>query len=148
LDGALTSSRGDEPVTSGVRLLLVDPHARMRDVLSSVLSNEPGIAVVAGVGTLDEALAMVRRHRPHVALVDLGVFGDLGVAGLGQLRAARAQMAILAMTVVDTPAIERAAVRHGAAGRVLKDSAPAELATAVRNAAARARTLRVVPPQE
>jgi DNA-binding NarL/FixJ family response regulator len=131
-----------------VKVLVVDPHARMRAALSSVLSHEPGITVVADVGTVEEALTMVRRHRPRVTLVDVAVFGDRGAAGLAQLRTARAQMAILAMTVVDSPALERIAVRHGATGRVLKDSPAAELATAVRNAAAGTRTLRVVPRPE
>ena len=132
----------------GVRVLLIDQHVHMRAALTSVLSAEPGIEVVAAAGTLEEALMLVRRHRPQVTLVDVAVFGDVGVAGLARLRAARAQMAILAMAVVDDPTLERTAARYGAVGRVLKDSPPAELATAVRNAASDARTLRVVPPQE
>jgi DNA-binding NarL/FixJ family response regulator len=146
LPEAVMSTGNDDPATSGIRVLLVDPHARMRAALMSVLANEAGIAVVAGVGTVDEALTMVDRYRPQVALVDMAVFGDRGASGLGELRVARAQMAIIAMAVVDSPALEHAVVRQGAVGRVLKDSPPAELATAVRNAAKPARTLRVVPP--
>jgi DNA-binding NarL/FixJ family response regulator len=140
--------RGHDPERSAITVLLVDPHANMRAALSSALADEPGIAVVAAAGTLDDALTMVRRHRPRVALVDVAVFGDRGAGGLEQLHAARTPMAILAMAVVDSPGLEQTAVRHGATGRVLKDSSPTALAAAVRDAAAGTRKLRVVPPPE
>jgi DNA-binding NarL/FixJ family response regulator len=66
---------------------------------------------------------------------------------LGDLRAARAGMAIIAMGVVDNEALRHAAVRHGAVDRVLKDAPAAELARAIRNAAARGPHLCVVPPE-
>ena len=132
---------------SSVDVLLVDPHAPLRAALEAVLAAEAGIAVIAAVGTFDEALAALRNHRPHVALVDVGALGDRGLEGLAALCAARPLTAILAMGVIDDPAFERAAMRHGAVGRVLKDTAAAELAGAVRTAARRATRLRLAPPE-
>ena len=132
---------------SAVEVLVVDPHAPLRAALAAVLAAEAGITVIAAVGTFDEALAALRTRRPHVALVDIGALGGRGLEGLAALRAARPLTAILAMGVIDDPAFDRAAVRHGAVGRVLKDTAPAELAGAVRSAARHATRLRLAPPQ-
>jgi DNA-binding NarL/FixJ family response regulator len=140
------------PATEGeggsrVDVLLVDPHAPLRAALEAVLAAEAGITVIAAVATFDQALAALRKHRPHVALVDVGALGDRGLERLAELRAARPLTAILTMGVIDDPGLERAAVRHGAVGRVLKDAPAAELTGAVRMAARRATRLRLAPPE-
>jgi DNA-binding NarL/FixJ family response regulator len=113
-----------------------------------VLSAEDDIAVIASVGTLHEALAVVRLHRPDVALVDIAVLGDRGMGGLSELRAARSRMALLVIGVADDPALDREAVRQGAVGRLLKDAPEGELVDAVRAAARRPTRLRIVPPDD
>jgi two-component system response regulator DesR len=142
----LTGSSDADAAQPEVTVLLVDPHPKLRAALASVLAAEPGIAVLDAVGSLEEALAAVRRHRPQVALVDVGALGRWGIAGLAELRAARSLMAVLTMGVVDGPAFEREAVRHGAVGRVLKDMPAAELADVIRSAARRGARLRIVRP--
>ena len=79
-------------------------------------------------------------------MVDIAALGHRGLAGLAELRAARSQTAILAMGIVDDPALAHAAIRHGAVGRVLKDMPAAELAAAIRAAARSAPRLRIVRP--
>jgi DNA-binding NarL/FixJ family response regulator len=130
-----------------VTVVIVDPHTKLRAALVAVLAADAGITVIGAVGTFDEALAVVRLRRPRVALVDIAALGHRGVAGLAELRAARSRTAILVMGVVDDPALEHAAIRYGAVGRVLKDMTGAELAAAVRNAARRPPRLRIVPPE-
>ena len=129
-----------------VAVLIVDPHTKLRAALEAALAAEPRITVVAAVGTFDDALAAVRLRRPHVAMIDIAALGQRGLAGLAELRAARSRTAILVMSIVDDPALERAAIRHGAVGRVLKDMPAAELAAAVRAAARSASSLRIVRP--
>ena len=127
-----------------IPVLLVDPHPAIRGALASVLAAEPGIAVTAAVGTIDEALTALRRRRPEVALVDIAALGQRGIAGLAEVRAARSRTAILVMGVVESESSEREAVRHGAVGRVLKDMPPSAIAAAIRAAARRPARLRVV----
>jgi two-component system, NarL family, response regulator NreC len=135
-----------EASCASVDVLLVDAHIPLRATLEAVLAAEAGIAVVAAVGTFDEAFAALHSRRPHVALVDVGALGHRGLEGLADLLAARPLTAILAMGVIDDPAFDRAAVRHGAVGWVLKDTAAPELAAAVRMAARRTKRLTLVPP--
>ena len=139
-----TSTRRGSPGPVGV--LIVDPHTKLRAALEAALAVRGDIAVVAAVGAFDEALVAVRLRRPHVALVDVTAFGHRGMAGLAELRDAWPLTAILVMGIVDDPSLERAAIRYGAVGRILKDMPAAELAAAVRAAAGRAPRLRIVPP--
>jgi|tagenome__1003787_1003787.scaffolds.fasta_scaffold19897819_1 DNA-binding NarL/FixJ family response regulator len=143
----MTSVSPPAQARASVGVVLVDPHTKVRAVLEDVLAAEAGITVIAAVATFDEALVVFRRLRPRVALVDVGALGERGLTGLSELHAARPHTAILAMGVVADPALDRAAVRHGAVGRVLKDTPAPELAAAVRVAAGRARALRLVPPE-
>ena len=136
---------GATPTTT---VVLVDPPSRVRAALAAALSAEPGIAVVAAVGGLAEALVMLHRHRPHAALMDIAVFGDRGVAGLGDLRLVHTATAVVAMALADAAGLARAAARHGVVDLVLTDAPPAEIGCAVRKAAKRRSSLRIVPSAE
>jgi len=142
----VTSTSGESGIPSPVGVVLVDPHIKVRHALEAVLAAEAGITVMAAVATFDEALAALRLRRPQVAMVDIAALGPRGLAGLAELRAARSQTAILAMGIVDDPALAHAVTRHGAVGRVLKDMPAAELAAAIRAAARSAPRLRIVRP--
>jgi DNA-binding NarL/FixJ family response regulator len=137
------SDTGGAPVRA--RVLVADPHVAIRRALAHVIAGEPGIAVVASAGGLRETLEAIRTRRPDVALVDVAVLEGRGVSALRQLLDARPRMAILVMTVVEDPAFHHAAVRHGAAGRVLKDTPAPALARAIHDVAPTGH-LRVVPP--
>ena len=142
----MTSTSGESGSPAPISVLLVDPHTKVRGALEAVLAAEAGITVMAAVATFDDAVAALRLRRPQVAMVDIAALGHRGLAGLAELRAARSQTAILAMGIVDDPALAHAVIRHGAVGRVLKDMPAAELAAAIRAAARSAPRLRIVRP--
>jgi two-component system response regulator DesR len=137
------SDSGDAP--GRARVLVADPHAAVRRALAHAIAQEPGIAVVAATGGLRQTLEAIRTRRPDVALVDVAMLEGRGVSALHELLDARPRMAVLVITVVDDPAFHHAAVRHGAAGRVLKDAPASALASAIHDAAL-TRHLRAVPP--
>ena len=126
------------------RVLVADPHAAVRGALAHAIAQEPRIAVVAATGGLSQTLKAIRTRRPDVALVDVAVLEGRGVSALHELLDARPRMAILVMTVVDDPSFRHAAMRHGAAGRVLKDAPASALATAIHDAVPTGH-LRLVP---
>ena len=142
----MSSSSGVAGPPAPVRVLLVDGHAAIRDALATVLTMEPGIAVVGAAGGIEAAVALIRHQRPHVALVGLNVLDRRDWAGLRELIAARPRMAVLVMGVIDSPATARSAARHGAAGRLLKDAPAHEIVTAIRRAAKPSGRLRLLPP--
>lgn len=120
-----------------VRVLVVDDHPMMRAGLMALFDNDPGIEVLAAVGTTAEAVAEVKRERPDVVLMDLQFNRAFeGAHATREIRGLPEPPAVLILTNFDTEADIIAAIEAGAAGYLLKDAAPADITTAIRAAAA------------
>ena len=126
-----------------IRVLLADDQALVRGALAALLSLEPDLEVVAEVGSGDEVLDAVRRHRPDVALLDVEMPGLNGIAATAAVRAAFPDVRVLIVTTFGRPGYLRRALQAGASGFVVKDTPAAKLAEAVRRVHA---GLRVVDP--
>lgn len=120
-----------------VRVLVVDDHPMMRAGLTALFDNDPGIEVLAAVGTTAEAVAEVKRERPDVVLMDLQFNRAFeGAHATREIRGLPEPPAVLILTNFDTDADIIAAIEAGAAGYLLKDAAPEDITTAIRAAAA------------
>ncbi|WP_418959893.1 response regulator [Streptomyces tritici] len=120
-----------------IRLLLADDHPVVRAGLRAVLDTEPDFEVVAEAATAEAAVARAAAGGVDVVLMDLqfgaGMHGSEATAAITS-RAGGPR--VLVLTTYDTDADILAAVEAGAAGYLLKDAPPEELAAAVRTAAA------------
>ncbi|MGW0536861.1 response regulator [Streptomyces sp. NPDC003032] len=125
-----------------VRLLLADDHPVVRAGLRAVLDAEPDFEIVAEAATAEAAVEQAAATGPDgVAMVDV-VLMDLqfgagmhGAAATAAITAREGAPRVLVLTTYDTDADILAAVEAGAAGYLLKDAPPEELAAAVRTAA-------------
>lgn len=112
--------------------MIVDDHPIVREGLRGMLVAEADLEVVAEAGSADEAVAVAARVRPDVILMDLRMPGGDGVGAIERLPGFRV---IVLTTYADDADILRA-VAAGATGYLLKDVTRADLAGAVRDAAA------------
>ena len=94
-----------------------------------------GFEVVGETGQLDEALGLVARQRPNVALVDVPMENGHGLEVLAQVRGEMIDGALLAYSAFDNPCYLAKAVAAGAAGYVLKSRPLTDLIEAIRKAA-------------
>jgi NarL family two-component system response regulator LiaR len=119
-----------------IRVLIVDDHAVVREGLRTFLDLQDGIEVVGEAGDGEEALREAERLRPDVVLVDLVMPRLDGVETMRRLRerVPRARAIVLTSFLEDERLLP--AIRAGAAGYLLKNVQPQELARAVRTAAA------------
>jgi DNA-binding NarL/FixJ family response regulator len=118
-----------------IRLLIADDHPVVRDGLRGMMAAEEDLEVVGEAGNGIEALALVPRVRPDVALVDLRMPGLDGVATIRALRERHPEVRVLVLTTFDTDRDVVSAIEAGATGYLLKDAPRAELFRAVRAAA-------------
>lgn len=119
-----------------IRLLLCDDHELVRNGLRSFLELQPDMVVVGEAGTAEEALTLVAATAPDIVLMDLVLPGLSGVEAVRRLRESHPEVRVLVLTSFSGPDAVLSAVRAGAAGYLLKDIGPAELADALRSVAA------------
>jgi DNA-binding NarL/FixJ family response regulator len=119
-----------------VRVLLVDDHPVVREGLRGMIDAEPDLTVVGEAGSGAEAIAVATALRPDVILMDLRMPDVDGVSATGRILATQPDIRIVVVTTYETDADILRAVEAGAAGYLLKDASRAELAGAVRDAAA------------
>jgi len=115
-----------------IRVLLVDDHDLVRRGIAALLGTFDDLSVVGEAGDGSEALHLATSTAPDVVLMDVRM---PRLDGLGALRALRRRdnpPAVLMVTTFDDDRVLREALREGAAGMVLKDIAPEELADAIR----------------
>jgi len=119
-----------------IRVLVVDDHAVVREGLRTFLSLQDGIDVVGEAGDGREAVAVAERERPDVVLMDLVMPRLDGVQAMRELRARVPRTRVIVLTSFLDDDRLLPAIRAGAAGYLLKNVEPSELARAVRAAEA------------
>ena len=115
-----------------IKVLLADDQAMIRHGLRLILSDQPDIEVVAEAADGVDAIALARRLRPDVCLVDVrmprldGIEVTRALAGSG--------IRVIVVTTFDLDEYVYGALHGGAVGFILKDAGPALLIEAVRAA--------------
>ncbi|MCD0482238.1 response regulator transcription factor [Streptacidiphilus sp. ASG 303] len=114
-----------------IPVVIVDDEVLVRSGLGLIVGSAPDIEVVA---TCSGAAAeeSVRIHRPRVVLLDIRMPDVDGITVLRRLRALPEPPAVSMLTTFDTDEYIGTALRAGAAGFLLKDTAPDQLVHAVR----------------
>lgn len=119
-----------------IRVLVVDDHDLLREGVSSSLSAFDDIDVVAGAASGELAITCVADKEPDVVVMDLVMPGMGGVEAIRRLRAADAELGIVALSSFSEGDRVREVLEAGANGYLVKSVDAASLARAVRSAAA------------
>ncbi|MFD2078364.1 DNA-binding response regulator, NarL/FixJ family, contains REC and HTH domains [Actinopolymorpha cephalotaxi] len=122
---------------TGIRVVLVDDQYLVRTGLRALLDRAPDIAVVGEAGDGATALGVVRAQRPDVVLMDVRMPGTDGLEATRRILDDRdlSDVRVVMLTTFDDDEYLFEAIRAGAAGFLLKDTAPDALRDAVRTVA-------------
>ncbi len=126
-------------------MLLVDDHHAIRAGLRSLLQLEPGIHTIADAPTAAVGLALARKAKPRVAVVDYHLPDGDGIELCRQLRREPAPAEVVIFSAFAGPELALAAALVGAHSMLPKESSPATICSAVTAAAGGAGRLRVEP---
>ncbi|MFJ9899372.1 response regulator [Streptomyces sp. NPDC091280] len=121
-----------------IRVLIADDQEMVRTGFRFFLDAQPDITVVAVAVDGEEAVALARRERPDVCLLDIRMPKLDGLAATRLLAGPEVAdpLRVVVVTTFDLDEYVYGALRGGACGFLLKDSGPTLLAEAVRAAAA------------
>ena len=121
-------------MADAIRVLLVDDHAVVREGLRNFLALQDGLEIVGEASDGNEAIEQAQRLEPDVILMDLVMPGLDGIGAMRQLRARSPASRVIVLTSFLEDERVLPAIQAGAAGYLLKNVAPAELARAIRAA--------------
>lgn len=122
-----------------LRVVLADDHALVRAGIRSLLERMPGVEVVGEADTGLAALALIEAHQPDVALLDIAMRGLNGLEVATRVASVWPQVRVIILSMHANEEYVTQALRAGAVGYLLKDSAVAELDVAL-EAASRGET--------
>ena len=116
-----------------VRILIADDHPMMRDGLRFNLGKHPGLNVIADAADGEAALALIRKLRPDIAILDVNMPKLDGIALAREIASQRLSVRIIFLTLHEDEGLLRLAMKLGARGYLLKDSAMPEIVAGVRS---------------
>jgi DNA-binding NarL/FixJ family response regulator len=114
-----------------LKILIADDHTLVRQGLRKILETQPGWEVVAEAGDGREAVQQAIQLRPDVVILDLAMPRLNGVEAVQQIERRAPGVRVLVLSMYADEAYVTRAVRAGASGYLLKDSADADLIRAV-----------------
>ena len=119
---------------TAIRVVVAEDHALVRRSLAMLLDAEPDLTVVGEAADGDEAVAVVRREIPDVALMDIRMPGRDGLSATRAICAdpALARVGVCVLTMFELDDYVFGALRAGASGFLLKDAEPEVLAATIR----------------
>lgn len=115
-----------------IRVLIVDDHAIVRRGLRALLSDEFRGAAFGEASDARQALEQLRKKEWDVALLDITLPGKSGLDLLKELKAEWPRLPVLVLSVHAEDQFAVRVLKAGAGGYMTKDSAPEELAKAIR----------------
>jgi DNA-binding NarL/FixJ family response regulator len=120
---------------AGVRILIADDHAVVRQGIRQILSDAPELEVVAEASNGLDVLEQVSGMGVDVVILDLSMPGLSGLETVKKLRQDYPNVRILVLSMHPEEQYAVRVMKWGAAGYLTKDSAPEELVAAVRSVA-------------
>jgi len=118
-----------------IRIWLADDHTIVREGLKQLLQATPDLQVAGEACNGDEVLEAIRRGGFELLLLDMSMPGKSGIELIKQVRREAPALRILVLTMHEEHQYAIRAIRAGAAGYLTKESASAQLVSAIRRVA-------------
>jgi DNA-binding NarL/FixJ family response regulator len=116
-------------------VLLVDDHKIMRDGIRAILSRNADFRVVGEAETGADAILFIKKNRPDLVLMDIGLPGLNGVETTAEILRHHPECKIVILSMYDDENSVVGAIRSGARGFVLKKVSDNDLVEALRTVA-------------
>jgi two-component system, NarL family, response regulator NreC len=115
-----------------IRILLADDHQLMRSGLRLLIEQQSDLAVVGEAADGREAVALVKSLRPDVVVMDIAMPNLNGIEAAHQITQNQPEIAVIMLSMHPDESYVLRALKSGAKGYLLKDSAESDLIQAIR----------------
>jgi DNA-binding NarL/FixJ family response regulator len=117
-----------------IEVAIVEDRREIRESLVTLIGGTEGYHCTGGYRSMEEALAKLKFHLPHVVLCDIGLPGMSGIEGIRILRELYPDLLILMLTIYDDDERIFEAICAGACGYLLKKTPPLRLLDSLKEA--------------
>ncbi|MBN8548528.1 MAG: response regulator transcription factor [Deltaproteobacteria bacterium] len=117
----------DEKAFPGIEqatVVLTEDHDIVRYAVKSLLEKSGHYKVVGEAENAESTIDLLEKHRPQLAILDLGLPGRSGLETIYQIKERGLPTRVVVFTMYDDPAKMKQALAAGAAGYILKNSSP------------------------
>ena len=114
-----------------IRILLADDHVLVRAGLRKLLESLPQVEVVGEASDGADLVQQVERLQPQLVMCDIAMPGLNGLEAVSRITKAWPRIPVLILSMHQNEEYVRQALRNGATGYLLKESAPVELELAI-----------------
>ena len=114
-----------------IKLIIVDDHFHVREAWSWVLSQVPGLNVIAQCANGQEAIEAARELQPDVMLMDINMKPVNGIEATRAIRGFAPEIKIIGVSVQAERSYVNEMLRNGANGYVTKNSPSTEMVMAI-----------------
>ena len=115
-----------------IRVLVADDHAIVREGLGIMLGNQPDMEVVGLATNGREAIRMVDQYQPDVAVMDISMPELNGIEAISQMLPRHPNIKVIVLSIHETKPYVYRALKAGAKGYLIKETAGLEVVDAVR----------------
>lgn len=118
-----------------INILIADDHSIVRAGLKQIISEISDMTIVDEASNGSEVLDKIRTNDYSVVVLDIAMPGKSGLEALKEIKSERPGLPVLMLSMYPEDQYAIRVLRSGAAGYLTKESAPAELVTAIRTVA-------------
>jgi DNA-binding NarL/FixJ family response regulator len=113
-------------------IVVADDHPVFRQGLRQIIESEPSFEIIGEANDGKQALSLIRKLRPAVAVLDISMPERDGLSVVRALREEKIAVEIIFLTMYRDESIFRTALELEVKGYVLKDSAPIEIVSGIK----------------
>jgi len=115
-----------------IKVLIADDHPLIRQGLKRILDTEPEMRGADEAQNTQEVLDLASKKQYDVLLLDIDMPGGSGLDALKELRAHQPKLPVLVLSIHSEEQYAARVLKAGAAGYLMKETAPEELVKAIR----------------
>jgi DNA-binding NarL/FixJ family response regulator len=114
------------------KILLVDDHPLVREWLANLINEEPDLTVCGQAANAREALGLIAKLSPRIAVVDISLDGGSGLELIKDIKALHPKVSTIVLSMHDETHYAERAMRAGAFSYVMKREATSKVLAAIR----------------
>lgn len=116
-----------------IRVVVVDDHPAIREALAETISGKMGLQLCGEAGNADDALRLIAKEKPNVAVVDISLEDAHGLDLVQNIRIQYPDVHVIVFSMYDEDVYAERAIRAGASGYLMKSEPTQKVVEAIRS---------------